>query len=360
MFPFESALVTGSEGMVGSRLVEMLAERGAKRIVCLDILPRSASKFDLRAKRLSSAYGTVTEYVNCDISDENAVKSCGAFDGVGVVFHIAALVGPFFPHRLYKKVNYEGTKNVLGAFRSHGTCSPAGKCPVFVDCSSPSTRFDGQNIEGKMEHELPYCFSGHEYARTKALAESFVLESNGSGIATCAVAPHQVYGTEDALFLPALLETAKSGRLRVFGSGSNAVSFTHTDNIVHGLIIAAAKLWKEGSTSLAAGEFFVVTDGGARPIWDAIDDAVVRAGYPSIFDKLPVPKIVLYAVAYAGTIFHYMTGNFLKLTPFTVNMMTIDRVFCTAKARCVLGYRPIRSFDDAWPEAIDAISRRQQ
>ena len=311
-----------------------------------------------KAPERSHGKRTKFEYVRCDISDAEAVRASAAFEGIEVVFHIAALVGPFFPHHKYLAVNFQGTKNVLRTFGESGKASPKGQAPVFVDCSSPSTRFDGRSIRGKMEHELPYNFSGHEYARTKALAESFVLESNGSGVATCAVAPHQVYGPDDALFLPALLETAKSGRLRVFGDGGNAVSFTHTDNIVHGLILAASKLWKEGSTSDAAGEFFVVTDGGAHSIWDVINFAVVRAGYPSIFGKMRVPVFLLYCIAYLGYLFHLITGKFVKLTPFTVNMMTIDRVFCTAKARVMLGYYPIRNFADAWPEAVDAIARR--
>ena len=38
-----SILVTGSSGFVGARLVEMLLERGAKRVVCLDVVPPNES-----------------------------------------------------------------------------------------------------------------------------------------------------------------------------------------------------------------------------------------------------------------------------------------------------------------------------
>ena len=110
-----------------------------------------------------------------------------------------------------------------------------------------------------------------EYAATKAMGEIFCMEAcQAPELLTVAVAPHQVYGPRDNLFLPNLLETAGTGRLRIFGNGRNrsapacglnpgtgecmtraqqtavhtsgrrggAVCFTHNDNYCHGLILA--------------------------------------------------------------------------------------------------------------------------
>ena len=360
---FRSCLVTGSEGMVGSKLCEMLASRGIARIVCLDIIDLPQGAFEKKAKKFKKRFGAALVYRKMDISSHSDMmkEENNPFKDVEVVFHVAALVGPYHRHDAYYKVNFEGTDNVLSALQRYGAPNAA-----FVDCSSPSTRFDGLSICGKMESELPYSLSGHEYARTKALAEMLVLESNGTRVAsggklaTCAVAPHQVYGNEDRLFLPSMLETAKQGRLRVFGDGSNVVSFTHVDNIAHALVLAGSKLAIEGSGSDAAGEFFVVTDGAAQSLWDVIDRGVVRAGFPSLFAKLHVPIIVLNAIAYLGAAFHFCTGKHVKVTPFTVNMLIIDRCFCTAKAQEVLGYKPIRELREAWPEAVDAALARMR
>jgi nucleoside-diphosphate-sugar epimerase len=52
------------------------------------------------------------------------------------------------------------------------------------------------------------------YAETKALGEDLVRKSCGSkkgDLLTIAVAPHQVYGPRDRLFLPALLRAARGG-----------------------------------------------------------------------------------------------------------------------------------------------------
>ena len=95
------------------------------------------------------------------------------------------------------------------------------------------------------------------YAETKALGEKLIRDACGSkegDLLTIAVAPHQVYGPRDALFLPSLLATAASGKLRIFGNGQNRISFCHVDNYCHGLILGALSLYP-GSPSL--GKYYV-------------------------------------------------------------------------------------------------------
>ena len=350
--PGAHCLVTGALGMVGSRLVAMLAERGASCVVCLDVRPQP-DDWPKTAQLMRKQHGCELRYASCDITDQAAlVAPGGPFQGVTICIHVAALVGPFFPTALYDAVNHQGARNVLAACKAHS-------CPVLVDCSSPSTRFNGADICGAQEKDLQYAFV-HEYARTKALGEQVILAANGDGIATVAVAPHQVYGPDDLLFLPAMLETARTGRLRLFGSGSNVVSFTHVDNICHGLCLAAQELQRNGPTSPAAGEFFVVTDGdsGVRNFWDTIDEAVVACGLPSLHTKAALPTALLSLVAYAGALFTALTGRMVKLTPFTLNMLVIHRYFCIQKAEQLLQYRPLVSFDEGWGATVEAVKAR--
>ena len=55
------------------------------------------------------------------------------------------------------------------------------------------------------------------YAETKAMGEKAMTDACSDDFMTCAVAPHQVYGPRDNLFLPNLLEACGTNRLRVFG-----------------------------------------------------------------------------------------------------------------------------------------------
>ena len=52
---------------------------------------------------------------------------------VDTIYHIAALVGPFYPTPLYHAVNYTGTLNVIEGAKLH-------KVRKIVMSSSPSTR----------------------------------------------------------------------------------------------------------------------------------------------------------------------------------------------------------------------------
>ena len=181
-----SCLVTGGSGFVGQRLVEMLIERGADRVVSFDISPTPKDAME----------SSKIEYVKGDLTNlEEVSKAC---IGVDCVYHIAALVGPYYPKEAYRTVNYEGTLNVIEACRLNGI-------KKIVMSSSPSTRFPypDPNIEGLTEDQLKVINNGDyapvflaAYAETKALGEKAVRDACGKeegDLLTIAVAPHQVF-----------------------------------------------------------------------------------------------------------------------------------------------------------------------
>ena len=57
------------------------------------------------------------EWVAGDISEKDVVEK--ACEGITHIYHVAALVGPYFPRALYFKVNYEGSLNILEGARVH-------------------------------------------------------------------------------------------------------------------------------------------------------------------------------------------------------------------------------------------------
>jgi nucleoside-diphosphate-sugar epimerase len=167
-----TCLVTGGSGFVGQRLVEMLVERGATRVVSFDISPKP--KDALECPQI--------EYVRGDLNDlELLTKSCA---GIDCVYHIAALVGPYHPIPLYNIVNYQGTLSVLSACNANGI-------KKIVMSSSPSTRFPypNPNIEGLTEDELFVINKGdyapvflQPYAESKAAGEKAVRDACGSKV----------------------------------------------------------------------------------------------------------------------------------------------------------------------------------
>eukprot|EP00924_Labyrinthula_sp_SR-Ha-C_P014380 maker-scaffold_20-snap-gene-4.47-mRNA-1 protein AED:0.10 eAED:0.10 QI:307/0.9/0.90/1/0.5/0.45/11/26/419 len=359
----EKCLVTGGSGFVGLRLVEMLIERGAEKVIALDIvdindLPAEAKKTVWKDEKI--------QYVKADITNFDQIIPY--FTDIDCVFHIAAAVGPFHPKALYDKVNYIGTKNVVHA------CDMK-KVKKFVMSSSPSTRMNGENLDGPKEEELP-SFTEMQgkflqaYAESKFKGEAFAMnysimyarDQAESEFYAVAVAPHQVYGPRDNLFLPNLLEAAASGKLRIFGDGESRICFTHVDNYCHGLIIAAEKLFK-GSKVL--GKFYIVTDGNTHPykegylyFWKEMDRAFVAMGFESVQKKIHLPRWFLMPLSYVTKGISTCFKINLRLTPFTVRMLTMHRWFNITAAEEDLDYKPIISYEEGWIDTIEWFKKK--
>lgn len=347
-------VVTGGSGFVGQRLVEMLVERGAKYVVSFDIAP----------KPIDGSERSEIKYVRGDLT--NAADVLDAFQGVDCVFHIAALVGPYHAKEAYTKVNYHGTLNVLDACKKLNI-------KRIVMSSSPSTRFPypDPNVNGYSEQQLFEINGGdftpvflQPYAETKAMGEKVIRDACGSKIddlLTIAVAPHQVYGPRDYLFLPSLLTTAGSGKLRIFGPGHNKISWCHVDNYAHGLILGAEALYPD---SPALGKFYIVTDGPPHEFWKALDLAVVAMGFQSLWSKMHLPVWLMMSLAtvvvFLGNIYATLTNTpkhvvnyHLKLNPFAVKMLVINRYFDISAAERDLKYTPLITFERGWAETIE-------
>lgn len=225
-------------------------------------------------------------------------------------------------------------------------------------------------INGLTEEQLKVVNKGdyapkflQPYAETKALGEKVILDACGNSndeLLTIAVAPHQVYGPRDGLFLPSLLQTAGSGKLRIFGDGKNVISFCHVDNYCHGLILGYKALYPN---SPALGKFYIITDGPPIQFWKVLDEAVIAMGFKSLWSKMKLPTFFMMAIAYlvvwVGNFYSMISGtpkhvvNFkLKLNPFAVRMLVIDRYFDIQAARKDLNYTPLIEFEDGWKDTI--------
>jgi len=290
-------------------------------------------------------------YMQGDLRSKEDVAK--AVEGADCVWHVGAAVGPFHPYKLYEAVNVVGTQHVVDACRAAGV-------PKIVMSSSPSTRFDGSDIDGLTELELPSLPQPsylQEYAATKAAGEKLLTDACCDELLTIAVAPHQVYGPRDTLFMPNFLETAATGKLRIFGSGKNKVCFTHVDNYCHGLILGERALYK-GSPAL--GQFYIVTDGATHPrpegcclFWEEVNKFVVGCGFTSLFDKFHLPVGLIMCVAYACNVIGFLLGRKLKLSPFSVKMLIMDRWFKIERAERDLGFKPIISYSEGWAETVE-------
>src|SRR6266566_7096393 len=167
----KSVLVTGAAGGLGARLVARLVDRGWK-------VRGLVLAGDPLARRL--------EWLGCegregDVSDAASLR--GAFDGIDMVYHLAAVIVSNDP-TVFGRVNRDGTANVVEASRAAGV-----RHLVYV--SSASVTYPRRT----------------PYAESKLEAEAIV--SGASSIEHTIVRPTLVYdergGQELAMFRDYLL-----------------------------------------------------------------------------------------------------------------------------------------------------------
>jgi nucleoside-diphosphate-sugar epimerase len=216
-----NALVTGAGGFLGLYLVEKLVARGDR-----------VRAFCRGTYRELDALGV--EVVRGDVRDRDAVAA--ACQGIDAAFHTAAIAGIGGRWRDFYAVNVAGTRSVVEGCRKH-------RVGRLVYTSSPSVTFDGSDQRG-VDESTPYAarWLAH-YPHSKALAEEYVLASNGiDGLLTCALRPHLIWGPRDRHLIPRLLRRARAGRLRRVGDGTNLVDMIYVENAADAHLAAADML----------------------------------------------------------------------------------------------------------------------
>jgi len=114
----KTILVTGSEGFIGSHLVEKLLTYDVR--IRAFILYNSLNSYGWLECLPKEAFSRIEIFAG-DIRDPNGVRK--AMEDVDIVFHLAALIGiPFSYHSpdSYVDTNIKGTLNVLQAARNPG------------------------------------------------------------------------------------------------------------------------------------------------------------------------------------------------------------------------------------------------
>ncbi|HMI89223.1 MAG TPA: NAD-dependent epimerase/dehydratase family protein [Polyangiaceae bacterium] len=318
------SVVTGGSGFIGRLLVDALLARGDD-VTVVDFSEKPPRP-DVR-------------FLRVDLRDADKTRAFCA--GQDVIFHNASIV---HTRRSREEdvwaVNFGGARNVLAGCREHGVAR-------LVYVSSASAVYEGRDIENGDE-SLPYSrISQAPYADSKIAAEKEILQANGKGgLLTCAIRPHVVFGPGDERFLPAILQRAKTGRLKYgVGLGRKLSDFTYASNVADALLLADEKLVPG---SMAAGHAYFITNGEPMGFWDFVSQILARLRLPPIRGRVPFP--IAYAVAAAYEAVDTLRGGTLNsedgLSRFAIRYMCTHHYFSIARARRDLGYVPAVSIAD--------------
>jgi nucleoside-diphosphate-sugar epimerase len=320
----ETCFVTGGSGFIGGRLVRRLADEGHA--------VRALARSDDAAIKVA-ALGA--EPVRGDLADPAALTA--AADGATVAFHLAAHLGEWRAWEDFERGNVVGTRNVLAA------CEEAG-VKRFVHCGTEASLMAGEPLVQVDETAPLRPDSRAPYPATKAKAELAVRAAAREGFETVALRPRFVWGKGDTTLLPEMVATVKAGRFAWVGGGRNLTETTHVDNVVEGLILAAAK----GH----AGEAYFVTDGEPVVFREFVGELLRTQGVEPPDRSLPAWSAAPMArICETAWKLLPLPGE-PPMTTFRAWLLTQECTIDISRARTELGYEPIVSREQGLAELV--------
>src|SRR3954470_23082607 len=232
----KTVLVTGAAGFIGSHLTEQLVTVGARTRTLVHYnsngswgwLDESEVKKEI-------------EVFQGDVRDADSIQK--AFDGVDIVFHLAALIAiPYSYHApsSYVRANIEGTLNVLQSARELST-------ERVVHTSTSEVYGTARFVPIKETHPLQ---GQSPYSATKIgadkLAESFHHSFN---VPVVTVRPFNTFGPRQSAraVIPTIITQCLVGDTVRLGSLHPTRDLNYVTNIAEGFLLA-------GSASEAIGQ----------------------------------------------------------------------------------------------------------
>ena len=224
------ALVTGSTGTIGNRIVHRLISEGM-RVRALVRRPDQAAEL--------TALGV--EVVQGDITDPDAVRT--AMDGAQLVVHSAAYIGGDWD--LSRRTNVEGTQNMVVA-------ALQARPELFVHISTISV-YDLYH-QTEFAESSPFCtHPENAYQATKTEAERAVWQAAEQGLPVLVIRPCNVLSAHPTSYWgPIALKRVAEGFHRWHPDG--LFPWIHVENLVDLTLLAM-------HTPEAVGQAYTAIDG---------------------------------------------------------------------------------------------------
>jgi nucleoside-diphosphate-sugar epimerase len=312
-------LVTGATGFTGGQLAARLAAHGDE--VRALVRPKSRPRFDA-----SPLPGLGVSAVEGDLSDLESLRR--ATEGAAVVYHIAATYREAGqPDAAYRRVNVDGTRNVLIASRDNGVRR-------VVHCSTGGVH--GHIARPPATEDAPFN-PGDVYQETKLEAETAAREfGRAGGLEVVVVRPIGIYGPGDTRFLKMFRGIAR-GRFPLLGSGQVFYHLTFIDDLVDGIRLSGTVARAAGRTYILAGPRYTTLEALIGMVARELGVAPPRFHWP------------VWPFWTAGLLCEAICVP-LRIEPplyrRRVDFYTKSRAFDTTRARNELGFNPRVDLDE--------------
>lgn len=249
----KKVLITGSEGFIGSHLVETLYEMGAD--VNAFVLYNSFNNWGW-IDTISDKAKTGIKIITGDVRDNNSIRN--AVKGMDIVFHLAALIAipySYYAPASYVDTNIKGTLNVLQACRDfniekviHTSTSETYGTALYVPID------ENHPLQG----QSPYSASK---IGADMMAESF-YRSFDTPVAI--IRPFNTYGPRQSAraVIPTIITQILSGEREIkLGALSPTRDFNYVKDTVSGFIkIAESEATIGTVTNIGSGREISIAD----------------------------------------------------------------------------------------------------
>jgi len=232
-----NVLVTGAGGFIGSHLTERLVHEGAnvRALIHYNSAGTKGWLEDLPVVK-------DIDLIAGDICDRDRLRQ--AMQGVGVVFHLAALIAIPYSYSApasYVRTNIEGTLNVLQTARELGI-----ERLIHTSTSEVygTARYVPMDEDHPLQGQSPY--SASKIGADK-IAESFHL-SFGTPVVT--VRPFNTFGPRQSAraVIPTIITQCLTGDTIKLGNVHPTRDFSYISNTVDGFLLAALSAEAIGKT----------------------------------------------------------------------------------------------------------------
>jgi nucleoside-diphosphate-sugar epimerase len=208
-----NSLITGSNGFIGSHLVEQLLKLG-HQVFC----------FIRKTSNLKWLQGLPVHYIYGDIKDTDALIK--AIDNKNFIFHLGGTVRACSEAEFYQ-VNYQGTYNLLQACRQKNS-----SLQRFIFISSQAAAGPSSSQTPINELHLPNPIS--IYGKSKLKAEQAVQDFAAEFPVTI-IRPPSVYGPRDDDVFQ-FFKIVKTGFKLSIGTSDKYVSLIFINDLINGII----------------------------------------------------------------------------------------------------------------------------
>ncbi|MFX1282690.1 MAG: NAD-dependent epimerase/dehydratase family protein [Promethearchaeota archaeon] len=320
-------LVTGGTGLIGSFIVERLAnDTHYNNGECRVIVRTPESKAAIMNQGLIP--------IKADLNDLNSLKN--AMKDVEVVYNLAAVASDWASKKQLFKVNVEGMENLLEA------CLNTNTDPFLAHTSSTGVYghfIPKIPIDENYKFNPTSTYQKSKYHQEKAIWDICDKEGwKNFGI----LRPPSVIGPRDTKTILGIFKAVYERKFPILRNGRGYLTF------IHPLDLCSALLLLYENKHQAKGQAFNLKSFECRLI-DFLDYIVKTISPP----KPPkhVSYRMVYTIAVLSEIYVKLTGRHTTLNRYRVTKFALSRRYIDQKIKDVLGFKPQKTMEATIDEA---------